>query len=63
MSEQTNSWLDCLGTSYLEAERMLIARPHTGVRIKKKALLILLRNIVVHVLCDTELAMELWQKY
>ncbi len=48
--------------TYLEAKWVFVTRPDTGVRVEEQTFLVLLRNVFVHVLGDSELAMELWYK-
>jgi hypothetical protein len=41
--------------AYLEAIRVLVAGPDTLLRVEQQALLVLLADVVVQVLCDGEL--------
>lgn len=43
--------------AHLEAIRVLVAGPDTLLRVEQQALLVLLADIVVQVLCDGKLSM------
>jgi hypothetical protein len=41
---------------------MLITGPHTGVRVEKKAFLVLVGNVLVKILCKSKLPVELFKE-
>jgi hypothetical protein len=48
--------------SYLETERVFVARPSASIRIEKKAFFVFLGNVVVQVLRDRKLSVELYSR-
>lgn len=43
------------GEAHLEAKGMLVSRPDTCLRVKEKTLLIFIADVLIEILCQSEL--------